>query len=103
MSDRLRPCKGKQCPRRVDRLWPDSVAEGDLDRLVAEFGIAAATELLPVLTELESEFYESDAAHTINDLVGIGNAASARFRSIHPELSGEAVTALAWCYTFDWK
>ena len=79
--------------------WPSR----DNDRVVAEFGVATATELLPALTALESEFYESDAAQTINGLVEIGNAASARFRSLHPELSEEAVNALAWCYTFDWR
>ncbi|MFN8053249.1 MAG: hypothetical protein U0Q22_17540 [Acidimicrobiales bacterium] len=75
----------------------------DPDRLVAEFGPAATDDLLPVLRELEREFYESDEAHTVAGLDQMGIAASERFSSLHPELSGEAVDALAWCYTFDWK
>jgi hypothetical protein len=33
----------------------------------------------------------------------MGDIASADFRSRHPDLCDEAVEALAWCYTFDYK
>jgi len=29
--------------------------------------------------------------------------ASAEFARKHPEISAEAIRALAWCYTFDYK
>jgi hypothetical protein len=37
------------------------------------------------------------------DLVEMGAIASAQFRQKHPEISDEAIRALAWCYTYDYK
>ena len=79
--------------------WP----KPDETRLVERFGEDQALTLLPAVTRLYDEFYESDAHLTAPDLVAIGNLASARFRELHPELSDAAIEALAWCYTFDWK
>jgi hypothetical protein len=73
------------------------------DRLVAEFGDERAAQLLPLIRALEDEFYESDARHTARDLATMGDAAAARFRELHPELTDDAIEALVWCYTFDFK
>ena len=36
-------------------------------------------------------------------LVEAGRKAIDRFVTLHPDISGTAVEALAWCYTWDYK
>lgn len=79
--------------------WPSR----DQDRVIAYFGEDIALDLLPLIRHLENEFYESDAKDTVDDLAEMGEAAAARFRGLHPEISADAVRALAWCYTYDYK
>jgi hypothetical protein len=75
----------------------------DERRLVDHFGPDAAVELLPVVRQLEGDFYKSDARHTASDLSTMADLASRDFVRLHPELPAEASVALAWCYTFDHK
>ena len=75
----------------------------DVGRLVSEFGEDATHELLPQLHEIEKEFYSSDARLVATDLVEMAEMAKARFRNLHPSISDEAINALAWCYTYDYK
>jgi hypothetical protein len=75
----------------------------DEKRLVATFGPELALELALRVRELEDDFYESLARHTARDLAKMSDVASADFVSRHPEIGGDAVAALAWCYTFDFK
>ena len=77
--------------------WPAR----DERRLVERYGDQVAAHLVVVLRALETEFYASDARHTVADLADMGAVAAARFQSIHPELSAAAVRALTWCYTYD--
>jgi hypothetical protein len=49
-------------------------------RLIAAFGVAAGSALIPVVKEIAADFYASGAP---------------------PEISDEAVAALDWCYTYD--
>lgn len=79
--------------------WPHR----DDDALVERFGEDVALDLLRVVKALEHEFYESDARLYSADLSEIGSQAASEFRQSHPELSEDAVQALAWCYTFDFK
>ncbi len=79
--------------------WP---ARND-ERVVEQFGPDLAIELLPRIRKLEEEFYESDARFAAADLEEMGNIAAEQFRRAHPELSDEAIQALAWCYTYDYK
>jgi hypothetical protein len=58
---------------------------------------------MPLVRELEDDFYESDARYVAADLPEMGQLASAEFARKHPEVSAEAIRALAWCYTFDYK
>lgn len=74
----------------------------DESLLVERFG-EQAVDLLPVIKALEDDFYASDARHTAADTREMGEVASAQFRKLHPELTGDATRALAWCYTFDYK
>jgi hypothetical protein len=79
--------------------WPAR----DEARLVSRFGNDAAAELIPEIRRLEGDFYASDARFVTADLKTMGDAAAADFRRIHPEISEDAVTALAWFYTFNYK
>ena len=72
-------------------------------RLVERYGAEIAQRLVPIVHKLEDEFYESDLKDTVNGLKEMGDAAASRFAGLHPELTGEAVEALAWCYSFDYK
>jgi hypothetical protein len=75
----------------------------DEGRLVEEFGEERALELLPLVRRLTDDFYSSDAWLTRRTLTEIGAAAAANFRAKHPEVSDEAVEALTWCYTYDYR
>jgi hypothetical protein len=79
--------------------WP-AREEG---RLVERYGPENARELAPVLSDLYRQFYESDAAIKVPDLSAATKVAADRFARLHPELTAEAVKALAWCYSFDWR
>ena len=79
--------------------WPAR----DEERLVVEFGSELATELVPLVRQREDDFYRSEARLTAVDLETMAAVASAEFRALHPETTVEAVAALAWCYTFDYK
>jgi hypothetical protein len=82
-----------------DSAWPLR----DDARVVAQLGPDEAATLLPQIHSLTDEFYESDARHKGRDLAEMADFATADFRARHPELSDDAVEALAWCYTFDYK
>ncbi|MGD9796398.1 MAG: hypothetical protein AB7V43_23275 [Acidimicrobiia bacterium] len=75
----------------------------DPARLVKAFGETAAFDLLPIISALEEEFYASTAYNTVAGFREMAEQAANEFRGRHPELSDEAVAALAWCYSFDWK
>jgi hypothetical protein len=78
--------------------WPSR----DEARVVRRFGPDLASMLLPQIRQLENDFYASDARDKAQDLHEIGDLAAAQFRGKHPEVSEEAVEALAWCYTYDY-
>lgn len=84
---------------RGQHAWPHR----DEASVVDAFGEERALDLLSRIKTLEEEFYESDARVTASDLREMGDRAAAEFRARHPELSEDAVEALAWCYTFDFK
>ncbi|MBK8012202.1 MAG: hypothetical protein IPK13_12710 [Deltaproteobacteria bacterium] len=67
------------------------------------FGSEIAATLLPLIRQLEDEFYASDARHTAADLAEMASISSQQFAAKYPELPDDAVRALAWCYTFDYK
>ncbi len=75
----------------------------DEELLVAQFGKDLAAELLPLIRELENDFYLSDARHTAANLAEMASVSAAQFTKKHPGLPANAVRALAWCYTFDYK
>jgi hypothetical protein len=79
--------------------WP----QRDEERLARQIGTEATIELLPQLRKLEDDFYTTSAWKIAPDLPAMGHLASEDFRRQHPEISDEAVEALAWCYTWDHK
>ena len=70
---------------------------------MSQVGADAAAELLPRVRALEEDFYATDARLKAPDLVVMGRMATDDFRRKHAEISDEAVEALAWCYTWDYK
>jgi hypothetical protein len=81
--------------------WPTR-DEGE-GRPATRFGAEEASTLLSRLKQLEDQFYASNARFTISDLAEAGDIAADEFRETHPEISEDAIRALAWCYTFDFK
>ncbi|MGB8859027.1 MAG: hypothetical protein WCC60_07225 [Ilumatobacteraceae bacterium] len=75
----------------------------DEARLVEAFGETAILDLLPIVNGLQQDFYTSTAYNTVAGSREMAEQAANEFRGRHPELSGDAVAALAWCYSFDWK
>lgn len=75
--------------------WPSR----DDSMLTTTFGEEIAAEV----KSLEADFYASGARLHLADLQTMGDTAEAEFQSKHPEISDEAVRALGWCYTFDYK
>jgi hypothetical protein len=81
----------------------DTAPRRDDASVISQFGAEAASELLPAMKSLMDEFYLSDAKYTAADLVEMGRMATKEFKAKHPEVADEALEALAWCYTFDFK
>jgi hypothetical protein len=81
-----------------DAAWPHR----DEQHVGAVFGTDVAADVLPLIRSLASE-YQSDARHKARDLLQTGAPASVEFRIRNPEISNDAVEALTWCYTFDFK
>jgi len=79
--------------------WP----QRDDTRLAGAFGDDLALDVLPVLKDLEDDFYLSEARHVAHTPIEMRDMATAEFRQRHPEAAEEIVKPLAWCYTFDYK
>ncbi|HEY8474540.1 MAG TPA: hypothetical protein VIL37_18140 [Natronosporangium sp.] len=83
-------------PGRLD----DRPAE---DRVVAAIGSARAAEVLPRITAIMHEMYATRELSGTPDLAELGRRAEVWLRAECPELSGEAVNAVANRFAFDWK
>jgi hypothetical protein len=88
-------------------VWKGSGADYwpllDDRRIVDRYGREAASDLLPKLRALKEEFYASDAWKRAKDLREMQELSAAEFRLRHPELTDQAISAFALCYTFDYK
>jgi hypothetical protein len=58
---------------------------------------------MPIVRALEEDFCSSTANQVVSGLVEMADLAASEFRGRHPEISDDAVEALAWCYSWDWK
>jgi len=79
--------------------WPAR----DEGRLVERYGYDLAAALLPQIRELVDDFYASDVRFTVADVKQMGDVAGCQFHKAHPAISDDAVRALTWCYTYDYK
>ena len=73
------------------------------ERVTTGLGPERGAELLAQLDAFKADFYATDAHLTEPTLTAMAARASREFRERHPEISEEAVAALAWCYTYDHK
>ncbi len=71
--------------------------------LINHFGAERAARLGPIIKSLEGDFYASNAKFTAPNLQEMGKIASEEFRKSYPEMPDDAIEALAWCYTYDYK
>ena len=72
-------------------------------RIQERFGEDQAVAILAELHALVDDFYASDAKLVSPDLAAMSVRATTQFKKSHPDISDDAVNALAWCYTFDYK
>jgi hypothetical protein len=79
--------------------WP----ERDDDRLRERFGAVEAESLVRRVHRVHEECWASGAHLTAADLPEMGRIAAEYLRERYPQLSGEAVEAVVWAYTFDNK
>lgn len=79
--------------------WPTRLD----DAVVRRYGAEEAATLLPLVHELVSEFYASEACYRAADLTEMVDMAREDFTARRPGVPEEAIRALAWCYTFDHK
>ena len=68
-------------------------------RLEQRFGAAEATQLLPYLRSLLTEFYDNDVCPKRDPM----RWPRPHSPSSHPELSDGAIEALAWSYRYDFS
>ncbi len=79
--------------------WPNR----DESRLRSKLGVADADRLLPVIKELEQDFYSSEAQLKTSDLAEMGKLAKLQFQRLHPDVAEDIACVFEWCYTFDFK
>jgi hypothetical protein len=85
-------------------IWVGPIPALGYDREAAlgeRFGAPAAAQLAPILRTLEGEFASTNAADVAADLREMHELAFADFKRKHPELSDQAVHALAARYTYE--
>lgn len=79
--------------------WPSR----DDVRVQHKFGDANAAKLLPIIKNLERDFYSSNAQTQASDLAAMEQRAKAHFIRLHPDLPEEIADIFAWCLSFDFK
>ena len=88
---------------RIWSRWGGIAPNRDDARLRQQLGTAEADVLLPVLKQLEEDFYTSDARYTAADINEMGRLAKEHFTHRHPTVSTEIGDIFAWCYKLDFK
>jgi hypothetical protein len=73
-----------------------------VERLSEHLGSLAAADLATEVTRLDEEFYATEPTND-ESLDVAADRAAAIFATRHPDLTSDAVDALRWCYTYDWK
>lgn len=73
-----------------------------LERISEHFGSVEAADLTAEVARLDEEFYRTEPSKD-ESLDAAADRAAATFAAHHPDLTSDAVDALRWCYTYDWK
>jgi hypothetical protein len=75
------------------------------ERLTERFGEEIGLDLVQYVQTVLDELYgvQPDWSGGGDDLVSGTNKAVDRVRENHPELSEEALAALGWSFSYDWK
>ncbi|HEY1957436.1 MAG TPA: hypothetical protein VGH28_17580 [Polyangiaceae bacterium] len=79
--------------------WP----QRDEAALAREFGPERAAFLREKIDALRAEIAAVEIDWATCSLASAGEAARRAMRDRHPELADEALDALAWEFTYDWK
>jgi hypothetical protein len=88
---------------RIWTGWGGIAPNRDDARLMQRLGTMDASVLLPVVKQLEEDFYASDAHNAARDLEDMAKLAKEHFARMHPTVPAEVGKIFAWCYTFDYK
>lgn len=88
---------------RIWSGWGGMAPSRDDGRLMQRLGSTDAGALLPVVKQLEEDFYASDARYVACDLEEMARLAKDDFARMHPAVPTEIGDVFAWCYTFDFK
>lgn len=75
----------------------------DPQRLVLKYGEEKGLDLVTYSEAILRELYEQEPDWSVDDLAGATRRASTAVADNHPELSNDAVEALKWSYSWDWK
>lgn len=82
---------------------PDPLPKTDDSRVVSRYGEAVSLEILPMIRQLHNDFYATDAIDRVADHGEMLDVAAVEFRARHPEISADAVDALKWCMSWDYR
>jgi hypothetical protein len=75
----------------------------DPARVIQKFGAVRGAELATEVESLLVEQRKIPVDWSRHSLTSAGDMARDYMRARHPELSDEALTALRWKFTYDWK
>jgi hypothetical protein len=80
-----------------------SSPHADRDALLREFGVEHAAELERGVASVLDDLFRIQIDWSAHSLASAGEFATKQIRAGHPELSEEALRALDWKFTFDWR
>ncbi len=72
-------------------------------RVIDHFGDQGAKHLLPVIKQLEDDYYSSKAHLIDGSLQEMEELASKDFIKLYPAVAPEIVKCFAWCHSFDFR
>jgi len=75
----------------------------DDSRVISRFGEEASLDILPLVRRMFDDFYATDAIHRVADNDEMLEVAAADFRALHPDISADAVDALKWSMSWDYR
>jgi hypothetical protein len=80
-----------------------SSPQNDHSAIILQFGPQRAVFLDPQVVSLIAEIGAIPVDWSKYDLQMAGEMAKSKMRDLHPELTAEALSALEWKFTFDWR